>query len=125
MTKGPLELGLYVMWKTLSALIGIGLCVGGQKALAAVDCGRQPELVPNSSAESFKADASGKAQLFSRVLPQAEIKGNVEIGDQNSIKTIKESISNKRMSISNGSHQLGPLLYQTKANPLCGVETGK
>lgn len=64
--------------KTLLAVIGIAAASASGQTRAAVDCGRQPELVPSNSTESFKADAAGKAQLFTKILPQADIKGNVE-----------------------------------------------
>ena len=55
-----------------------GLCISGP-ALAEIRCGDQPRVnLPADRAEGFKADASGKAQLLSRVLPQAEINGKVE-----------------------------------------------
>lgn len=68
------------MQRTLLAAFRVVLCVAGPQAFAAeaVDCGPKPDLVPSSSTEGFKADASGKAQLFSKVLPQADVKGNVE-----------------------------------------------
>lgn len=66
------------MRKASLALFGIALCIDAPQTLAAVDCGPKPELVPSESTEKFKADAGGKAQLFLKVLPQAEIKGNVE-----------------------------------------------
>lgn len=47
-------------------------------ALAQVSCGEQPKDLPPDIEESIKGDVQGKAQLFTKLLGNAELKGAVE-----------------------------------------------
>jgi hypothetical protein len=65
------------MWRTL--ITGAALAALLHNPVSAqIVCGDQPKIAATSSAEEFKADASGKAQLLAKILPSAEINGKVE-----------------------------------------------
>ena len=63
------------MCKMLRTVVSALMFTPGM-AYATVDCGAQPTLVGNTT-EQFKADAAGKAQFFSKFLPQADVTGNI------------------------------------------------
>lgn len=65
------------MLRTLIMATALVACICNP-ASAEIVCGPQPTVSPSSSAEGFKADATGKAQLLSKILPSAEINGKIE-----------------------------------------------
>jgi hypothetical protein len=68
------------MWRTLITGAILASCLHNPVLAQTqiIQCGPQPTIAATDSAEGFKADASGKAQLLSKVLPSAEINGKVE-----------------------------------------------
>ena len=55
------------MWRTL--ITGVALAALLHNPVSAqIVCGDQPKIAATSSAEEFKADASGKAQLLAKMV---------------------------------------------------------
>lgn len=65
------------MRRTLMTGVVLATCLYNP-ASAQIVCGDQPKIAATSSAEGFKADVSGKAQLLSKVLPSADINGKID-----------------------------------------------
>jgi WD40 repeat protein len=68
-----------VMWRTAAILwMSIFFCCPLAALAQTVNCGEQPKELPPDVQERIKGDVEGKAQLFTKLLGSAQLKGTVE-----------------------------------------------
>lgn len=58
------------------------ICLWSDVCVAQVNCGEQPKDVPTETQQELKGDVEGKAQLFTKLL------GNAELSRSNMIRLI-------------------------------------